>query len=108
MQKIMMIRILKLGFGGDKMSNDDILPGFSNEELLDYIASEGNYNWIEHNFLELKEKYKGNYIAVKRYKVLDSDKNKEKLIEKLKKNYGDIKYTTIAYIHEKYNWFVIG
>lgn len=60
-----------------------------------------DYLWIRKNYDKLRKKYSCKYIAVRRGKVVNADKNLSRLISNLKKEFGDINDITIEYLGKK-------
>ena len=57
--------------------------------------------WVSMHYDELKEKYPDQYIAVLRRQVLDSDIDRENLLERLRSRFAEIDYITIDFISTK-------
>jgi hypothetical protein len=57
-------------------------------------------NWFQDNYAKLKEKHKGNYLAIKDEKVIDHDNNVDRLLERLKEKYEDTTSIVVEHINE--------
>ncbi len=65
-------------------------------------AAEDNSKWIDQNYEQLTRKYNRRWIAVLDKKVIDSDKNLDKITARLRKRLGN-KYSgvVVEYITNK-------
>jgi len=72
------------------------------KEMIDLFKRHTtDFKWISDNRKDLRERYLNTYIAVRNQRVILSDKNRMKLVDLLKKEYGDIRGITIEYIRDK-------
>jgi hypothetical protein len=65
-----------------------------------FKACREDREWIDKHYNELKEKYPGRYIAVRHQVVVGVNKKRKQLIDRLKKEFGDIGGITIEYTGE--------
>ena len=75
------------------------------EELLTGIAKILNKSkiWFHKNYEKLQNLYEGKFIAVLEEKVVDSDENRDALLENLKEKFikKEVDKTLIEYINPK-------
>jgi len=57
-----------------------------------------DFAWIGEHWEELKSKYPGKYIAVRRGRVIDFDEDKKRLRRRLEERFGDIWDIIITFI----------
>ena len=60
-----------------------------------------NVEWFQSHYEELKKRYKNEYVAVDKEKVLGHDSDLELLIEKMRRKYGDLGAFVIEYLTDK-------
>lgn len=74
-----------------------------NEKKITEIAKKQmeNKKWLDSNYRELKDKYNNKYIAVEEMKVIDSDKDLNSLIERLKTSKKDLGQIIIEPIYSE-------
>jgi hypothetical protein len=60
-----------------------------------------NVEWFQSHYEELKKRYKNEYVAVDNEKVLGHDSDLERLIEKMRRKYGDLGAFVIEYLTDK-------
>ncbi len=70
-----------------------------NQEMIK--KSNENFQWFVKHYDELKEKYKGKYIAIDDGKVIAENSDRVQLIDYLSKQFNDIRAILIQYIKEK-------
>jgi len=62
---------------------------------------ENDNNWFGSNFDALQEDYEKKFIAIKDGKVIETDSNYQKLIERLEQKKENPALLLIKFIHEK-------
>ena len=60
-----------------------------------------NVEWFQSHYEELKRRYRNEYVAVDNEKVLGHDSDLERLIEKMRRNHGDLGAFVIEYLTNK-------
>ena len=60
-----------------------------------------NVEWFQSHYEELKKRYKNEYVAIDNKKVLGHHPNIERLIEKMRRKYGDLGAFVIEYLTDK-------
>ena len=58
-------------------------------------------DWFQKNYEAIKKKHRGEYVAIKDQKIIDSDKDGDALIQRLKQKYGDIGSLAIEFVSGK-------
>lgn len=71
----------------------------TNQQIMK--KSNENFKWFVSHYDELKDKFRGKFIAIDDNKIVDSDIHQENLLTKLTNMYGDIRHIFIYYISEK-------
>ena len=81
-----------------------------NEERLTEIAKIHNesFKWFYNNLQKIQESYTGKFIAIYKKKIIESDKDKGSLFQKLRKKYDNkkIEEIFINYVNPK-GYFLI-
>jgi hypothetical protein len=70
-----------------------------NQEMVK--KSNENFQWFVKHYDELKEKYKGKYVAIHDGKVVAENTDHEQLIDYLSKEFDDRRSILVQYIKEK-------
>lgn len=66
------------------------LGDFAKSDLDKLERLADNFKWIHKQHGDLKEKYDNKYVAIKNRKILDDDRNLERLIKRLNiRNYDE-------------------
>jgi hypothetical protein len=65
-----------------------------------------NYLYYVNNYDDLKERYKGKFIAIENGVVIDEDSNELELIRRLQQK-GDFRHIFIQYINDQNNTYRI-
>ena len=73
------------------------------DKKIEYLALEfrKNQRWIDDHLKELKEKYPDTHIAIQKQKVVETNKNYEKLVESLEEKLEETKDIAIEFILAK-------
>ena len=70
----------------------------TNAELATLQSMKSNSRWLDAHFEELLKDYEGRYIAVKSQKIVDTDRDFEKLLQKVQKHGIDAGETLIYFM----------
>ncbi|MGC1932274.1 MAG: DUF5678 domain-containing protein [Candidatus Nitrosopolaris sp.] len=74
-------------------------------ELEKLQQFEKNSEWFQNHYEELRDKYKDQYVAInlgiKNVNPLDHDRDYERLINRLRENYGDLGAFVIELVYEQ-------
>jgi len=60
-----------------------------------------NVEWFQSHYEDLKKQYKNEYVAIDNKKVLGHDADIERLIEKMRRKYGDLGAFVVEYLTDK-------
>jgi len=62
---------------------------------------EKNLEWFQSNYEDLKRQYKQEYIAIDDQQVLGHDSDIERLVEKMRREHGDLGAFVIEFLTDK-------
>jgi hypothetical protein len=74
---------------------------FTPESVQMMKRFEENFRYYARNHAELREKYRGRYIAIDQGKVIAENSDHSQLLDHLSRQYGDTRPIFIQYISEK-------
>jgi thymidylate kinase len=60
-----------------------------------------NLEWFQSNYEELKKQYNNEYVAIDNQRLLDHNPDLERLIERIRREYGDLGAFVIEYLTDK-------
>ena len=66
-----------------------------------------NLKWFQLHYDELKERYRGEYVAITNEEPVDHDRDIQALINRLREKYGDISYFVIELVHEQQLAYIV-
>jgi hypothetical protein len=65
-----------------------------------FKAFQQNMEWFRAHYPELKRKYAGKFVAINNQRVVDSDMDSYKLINRLRKQNGDLRAFAIEHVSD--------
>ena len=71
------------------------------EEIKKLKKFDSDLAWFQAHYAQIKKTHKGEFVAIKNQRIIDSDKDSEELIKRLKRKYGDISALAVEFVSDK-------
>lgn len=71
------------------------------QEIKKLKKFDADLDWFQNNYERIKKEHRGEYVAIKDHKIIDSDKDSHVLIKRMKRKYGDIGSLVIEFVSDK-------
>jgi NurA-like 5'-3' nuclease len=66
-----------------------------------------NLKWFQSHYEELTDQYKGEYVAINNNQIIDHDKDVHILVERLRKQYGDLSSFVIEHVPAQPSGYIL-
>ncbi len=79
------------------------------KEMKELESFDEDIKWFQDNYeKEIKPKHKGEYVAIRKKHIIDSDSDARKLLERLKKTYGkEINSIPVEFVSDDKTSFIL-